>query len=114
MAVAGMEIPALIDEMVILLGGPVHVAEYAASSSEELAANVVNALGDRKAVLMRNHGLLGVGRTPKDALHACQLVEHVAQVYSISRSLGRGRSLPPDVVHAEIELYRMRLEAEQE
>ena len=114
MAVAGLEVPALIDEMVILLGGPVRVAEYATPSSEELAANVVNALGDRKAVLMRNHGLIGVGRDPKDALHACRLVEHVAQVYSISRALGRGRSLPPDVVHAEMELYRMRLEAEQD
>jgi L-fuculose-phosphate aldolase len=113
MAVAGLEIPALIDEMVILLGGPVRVAEYATPSSEELAVNVVNALGDRKAVLMRNHGLIGVGRDLNDALHACRLVEHVAEVYSISRSLGRGHSLPPDVVHTEMELYRMRLEAEQ-
>ena len=114
MAVAGLEVPALMDEMVLSLGGSIRVAEYATPSSEELAANVVAALGDHKAALMRNHGLIGVGRTPNDALQVCRLVEHVAQVYSLARALGRARSLPPNVLHAEMELYRMRLEAEQE
>ncbi len=112
MAVAGLEIPAIIDEMVMALGGAIHVTEYSFPGSEALAAQAVAALGERKAVLIRNHGLVGVGCSLEEALRVCQLTEHVAQVYTIARLMGRSRGLPPNVVAAEVELYRMRRDAE--
>ena len=44
-AVAGLEIPPIIDEMVIAVGGPVKVSAYAFPGSEELADSVCEALG---------------------------------------------------------------------
>ena len=108
-AVAGLDIPPLVDEMVIAVGGPVQVAEYAFPSSEELADQVVAALEDRKAVLLRNHGLVGVGANLEEALSLCELVERIAHIFIFARLLGQATPLPHDVVESEIELYRMRL-----
>src|SRR3990172_10643883 len=61
-AVAAHPIPCVLDEQVITLGGAVQVAEYGASASQQLAENAVRGLGDGAAVLLQNHGVLGVGR----------------------------------------------------
>lgn len=107
-AVTGMEIPPILDEMVVKLGGGVKVAEYAFPSTEELAQQACHALGDRNAVLLRNHGLVGVGRTRWEALEVCQLVERAAQIFVYATMLGRANPLPPEIVNIELELFRMQ------
>ena len=107
-AVSGLEIPPIVDEMVIRVGGSVRVAEYAFPSTEELARNAGHALGDRNAVLLRNHGMVGVGRTSWEALDMCQMVERVAQIFVYSSLLGRALTLPSEIIEMEQELYRMQ------
>jgi L-fuculose-phosphate aldolase len=62
-------------------GGQVEVAEYGTSGGPELAANVVKALGGRNAVLMANHGSLGVGKDLDQALFVCDLLEKMCLTY---------------------------------
>ncbi|MCE2462715.1 MAG: class II aldolase/adducin family protein [Dehalococcoidia bacterium] len=107
-AVSGLEIPPIVVEMVIRVGGSVRVAEYAFPSTEELAQNAGHALGDRNAVLLRNHGMVGVGRTSWEALDLCQMVERVAQIFVYSSLLGRALTLPSEIIEMEQELYRMQ------
>ena len=107
-AVAGLDIPPIIDEMVLTVGGEVKVAEYAFPSSEALAANVREALGGRNAALMRNHGVVGVGADLREALKVCELVEHAARVMVYASMLGGATSLPSDVLEAEMALFEMR------
>jgi L-fuculose-phosphate aldolase len=106
-AVAGRQIPPILDEQVLTLGGPVEVAEYGASASEELAANAAAALGDRAAVLLRHHGVAGVGATLEEAVDVVALVERVAQIAAISLALGAPRVLPDEVVRMQQQVYRM-------
>ena len=113
-AVAGLDIPPLVDETVMAVGGPVRVAEYGFPSSQELADHVVAALGEQNAVLLRNHGLIGVGATLEQALSVCELVEHTAKVFILARLLGEAHPLPQEVVKAETALYHMRRVAETE
>ncbi len=80
-AVNRIELPPLLEEMAQLVGGSVRVAPYAASGSIELAEGAAAAIQDRSAVLLANHGLVGVGRTLKEALTVCQIVEKSAQVF---------------------------------
>jgi L-fuculose-phosphate aldolase len=107
-AVAGLEIPPLIDEMVISVGGSVRVAEYGFPSTEDLARKSCLALGDRNAALLRNHGMVGVGRTLWEAFGVCQLVERVAQIFTYASLMGRAIPLPPDIVEREQEMFRMQ------
>lgn len=111
LAVAGEPIPPLIDEMVVHLGDTIRVADYAFPGSEELAASVVAALGERNAVLLKSHGAVGVGHTMREALYACQLVERMAHIYVAARALHSSATLPDEVVAAEMELFRMRQHA---
>jgi L-fuculose-phosphate aldolase len=88
-AVSGGGIPAILEEEVILLGGEVKVAAFAASGSEELARNAVEALGDRNAVVLANHGGVGVGGTLSEALDACEVLEKAARVYLLALAAGK-------------------------
>jgi L-fuculose-phosphate aldolase len=106
-AVAGLEIPPLIDEQVVVLGGVVPVAEYAIAGSQELADKACAALGEGNAVLLHNHGVLGVGADLEEAATACELVERLAQIYVLVLGLGRVTPLPEDVVEAEKKIFRM-------
>ncbi len=100
-AVAGLEIPAILDDQVALIGGEIQLAQYSLPGSPELARNVVSALGPRNAVILANHGALSVGRDLREALTICELLEKTARVYISALSLGKVNPLPPDVVEVE-------------
>ena len=108
LAVAGVPLPPILDELVAYLGGPVEVAEYGFPSTEDLGEKAIQAMGERNAVFIRNHGVLAAGRDMPDALRACELVERAAQIYIQARSLGSVRTLPSEVVEAEVNIFRMR------
>lgn len=96
-AVARAPIPACIEEVIVYVGGDIPVAEYATTGTDELAEEVVRHLAERGAVLMANHGLLCVGKSPKDALHVAQVVEHTAHIVWGAAALGGVVPLPEKV-----------------
>lgn len=106
-AVAGLAIPCILDEQVITLGGAVELAEYAASASQGLADNAVVALGERAAVLLRHHGVLGVGADLEEASAVVELVERIAQIRAVTVALGMANELQAEVVATEQRVYRM-------
>ena len=111
-AVAGTDIPPIIDEVMISIGGPIMVSAYAFPSSQELADNVCDALEDRNAALIRSHGAVGVGRDLRQALEICALIERVSQVYYYTALSGKANTLPVDVVEAERAIFKMRRQSE--
>lgn len=108
LAVAGQDIPPLLDEQVVALGGGVKVAEWGMSASEDLGRNAVEALGLRQAVLLRSHGVLGVGRDLNEAVGVVAMVERVARIYTLARQLGDVQTLPQNIVDLEIKFFRMQ------
>ena len=107
-AVAGLDIPPIIDEMMIAVGGPVKVSEYAFPGTQEMADAVCEALGERNGALIRNHGAVGVGRDLREALDVCTLIERVAQIFLYASILGKAETLPDDIVEAELAIFRMK------
>jgi L-fuculose-phosphate aldolase len=75
------EIPA-VHYMVAVAGGTsIRCAPYATFGTAELAAGVLEALEDRTACLMANHGLVALGASPGEALDRAVEVEALAAVY---------------------------------
>ena len=107
-AVVGRDIPPLIDEMLLTIGGPVKVSAYAFPGTQELAEAAYAALGDRNAALLRNHGVVGVGPDIWEALEVCDLVERLAQIFVLARNFGprAAASLPDDAIAAELAMFR--------
>ena len=104
-AIARRAMPACIEEVIVYVGGDVPVAEYRTTGSDELATEVVRHLGDRGAVLMANHGLLCVGKSPEDALHTAAVVEHTAKIVAGAEQLGGVVPLPDEIITNFANIY---------
>lgn len=89
LAITRTPLPVLIDEMRLVLGGDIRVADYAPFGTVELARNVAEALRDRRAVIIANHGVLAVGRDIWEAVEALGLVERLSQSYVLGRIMGK-------------------------
>jgi L-fuculose-phosphate aldolase len=89
---------------ILLLGGPVRVAEYATYGTPELAANVRAALaGGRRAALLASHGAVTIGADLEEAFEATRLLEWLCEVYVRARSLGEPRLLSDAQLAAVVE-----------
>jgi L-ribulose-5-phosphate 4-epimerase len=104
-AVAGEAIPPSLEEMVQVVGGTVDVARYALPGTADLASYAVEALGDKTAVLLSNHGAVACGPSLKEALLIAELVEKAAHIHVIARQLGGARCLSDDDVQLMRRFY---------
>ncbi len=99
-AVARTPIPVGVEDMAMIIGGSVEVAPYALPGTEDLANNALAAMGDRWAVLLANHGVVGIGRSLDEAMRVCQIAEKSAHINLAARSLGQTFELKSkDVAH---------------
>jgi len=105
LAVAGKPLPPILEEMVQLVGGAVPVARYARAGTASLAAAAVEALGKSNAVLLANHGLVGMGRDVAEAYQVCLVVEKAAQVYAWASMMGRVETIAPEEVQNLRHMY---------
>lgn len=110
-AIMGVDIPA-VHYMVAAAGGnSVPCAKYATYGTQELAANAVEALQDRKACLLANHGLIATGSTLQQAMWLTVEVENLARQFFNVLQVGRYSVLPDeeiDRVLAKFETYGVR------
>lgn len=104
-AVAHKSIPPIIEDLVQLVGGGVDVADYALPGTDELAQNIVVALGQKNAVLMANHGVVGCGQSLTEGMMACELVEKAAQIYIYANQIGGAQVLSNEDVAVMHEFY---------
>lgn len=107
-AATSTHIPPIVDEMVVYIGGAIEVAEYGFPGTEDLAAAGLEALGDRRAVILRNHGMCAAAPTLKEAMRVAILVERVAQIFVHAETMGGATELPDYAVEAERQVYLMK------
>jgi len=92
-AVAGKSIPVILEETAQIIGHPVAVAAYAHCGTMELAEQAIQTLGNGQAVLLANHGLVGVGVNVQAALKVCNIAEKTAMVSLYANTLGQVQEL---------------------
>lgn len=93
-------IPAVIEEVVVYIGGDIPICEYKTTGTDELGDEVASKLANRSAALMANHGLVCIGKSAEDALHASLVVERTAEIVWGARVLGQPIPIP-DKVNAD-------------
>lgn len=86
-AVAGKSLPCILEESRHIIKGDIEVAEYAEAGSKKLAENAFRALKNKKAVLLKNHGILCAGKSLEEAIKICISAEYVAKVIIFSEIL---------------------------
>ena len=101
-ALAREPIPAVIEEVVVYLGGDVPCCEYKGTGTADLGAEVAARLADRGAALLANHGLVTCGASPERALHNAALAERTAKIVWGARAMGATVHPLPDKVGTDM------------
>ena len=86
------ELPCIHYQM-LLLGGTVRVAPYRTFGTPALAEVTLDALEDRMAALMANHGAIVWGQDVEQALAQSELLEWACTVYWRAAAIGTPRAL---------------------
>ena len=76
------------------VGGAVRVMEYVPPANPDTGDQVAAGLGNDRAVLLPNHGVIAVGESLKKAFGAAMAVEESAQVAFIALQLGTPKMVP--------------------
>jgi L-fuculose-phosphate aldolase len=96
MAIARKPIPGAVEDLVQIVGGEVRVSEYKLPGTKELGTSVVEALKDRSAAILANHGCVGVAKDLPEALKVVGIVEKSAKATIFAQLMGGAVELPQE------------------
>jgi L-ribulose-5-phosphate 4-epimerase len=100
-AALGRDIPCVLTAMADEFGGVIPCGGFALIGGEEIGREVVRVLRDgpnphSPAVIMQNHGVFTVGKTPQAAVKAAVMCEDVARTVFLAVQLGEPIPISPD------------------
>ena len=106
-AAVGRPIPCFLTAMADEFGGPVPLGRFALIGGEEIGLEVVRVLKNHKspAIIMQNHGVFTVGKSPKEAVKAAVMCEDVARTSWLALQLGTPLAIAEDDIAKLHERY---------
>ena len=102
-AATGTPLPCALTAMADEFGCDIPVGKFCLIGHEEIGNEIVNAIGSSRAILMQNHGIFTIGRSPAAAVKAAVMVEDAAKTLSIAKGIGEIIPIRPediDKLHA--------------
>ena len=106
LSIAKMPIGPFVDEIIPFIGG-CEISQFGMAGTDEIAENVVAALGENMAVMIANHGNVGCGHSLEQAWFTCQLVEFAAKIQYRAATLGTMYAIPEETEESEKEIYNI-------
>ncbi len=107
-AALGKPIPVYLTAIADEFGGPIPCAGYARIGGRQIGEEILRAIGDSPAILMKNHGVFTVGKSVQAALKAVVMVEDIARTVWLALQLGQPDELPPEEIAANYDRYQHR------
>jgi len=104
-ACAGWALDELLCQEAAMTLGPVPLARYATTGTDEVAASLRPLIPGYDTILLANHGAVTCGATLLQAFLKMETLEHVAQIRLAAQQLGGYNALERQ---QEAELYRAR------
>ena len=87
-------------------GRRIRCAEYGTFGTQALSERALDALGDRQACLLANHGVLALGAELDAAFKMAQLVEELARQYLLSQLAGAPVLLDDEEMDLNLEKFK--------
>jgi L-ribulose-5-phosphate 4-epimerase len=112
-AALNQPIPVCLTSICDEFGGPIPVGGYARVGGDEIGREVVRAIGDSPAILMKNHGVFTIGPTPEEAVKAAVMVEDAARTVFYAFMLGDPHEIPAEEVARARRRYLVEYGQEQ-
>jgi L-fuculose-phosphate aldolase len=89
----------LLPEAVVVLG-EVPTVPYQMPTTSQFARDVAQAMHGVSAALLANHGCVTIGPTLQRAFNTMEIVERVAHIFYLAKTLGQVHLLPSTAVAA--------------
>jgi len=86
--------------------GSVPVAPYSSAASVQMGMETVAHIGDRRAVILKHHGVVTVGETLKQALYAAIYMEEAAKCYLAAKAAGEVKLMTPEQAAEAVETFK--------
>jgi L-fuculose-phosphate aldolase len=93
----------------VILGlGPIPLATFAVTSTQEVADSIAPYVQSSSAILLANHGVVTFGKDLDDAYFKMEKVEHAAHITFVARMLGGEKVLAGEEVKRLKETFSKR------
>src|SRR5512136_306967 len=97
-AAVGKPIPPILTAICDEFGGLIPVGKYAKIGGDEIGQEIIRSIGKSPAILLKNHGVFTIGKTPEEAVKAAVMVEDVARTVFYALQLGQPDEIPAEEV----------------
>lgn len=95
-AAAGIELGSDILPEIVVYIGKIPLTDYAPPGTDAVPKSLEPFIEANNAFLLRNHGLLTIGRDIEEAYNRHEVVEHYARIVHLARQLGNINSIPSE------------------
>lgn len=104
-AAAGEPIPACLTTCG-MLGGEVPVGDYVPIGGKEIGAEIIRKIGNKLAIVMKNHGIFTIGRDVRHATKLAVEIENIAKIIHLAMTRSKIVPLSDKQVQAIVDLYK--------
>lgn len=97
-AATGKSISVCLTAMADFFGRDIPIGNLVLIGEEEIGKEIVNKIGNSKAIIMKNHGPFTIGVNVNEALKAAIFLEESAKTLIMAKILGEPQSIPEPIV----------------
>jgi len=97
-AAVNKPIPVVLTAIADEFGGPIPCGGFAVIGDESIGRVVVESIGRSPAVLLKNHGVFTIGKTPQAAVKAAVMTEDNARTVWLALQIGVPEEIPAEDV----------------
>ena len=98
-AAIGKPIPVCLTAMADFFGCDIPIGNLVLIGEEEIGKEIVNKIGNSKAIIMKNHGPFTIGTSVNEALKAAIFLEEGAKALIMAKILGEPQPIPESMVN---------------
>ena len=98
-AAIGKSIPVCLTAMADFFGCNIPIGNLVLIGEEKIGKEIVNKIGNSKAIIMKNHGPFTIGKSVNEALKAAIFLEESAKTLIMAKILGEPQSIPESMVN---------------
>lgn len=116
LSVANIEIRHIYPDSVVYLGKKILTLDYIVPTTDKIAKYVQDNIADYSTIILKNHGAITVGTSPKQAYTRMELLESLAQSLWVALSAGNGKSIRyltdqeiDEIINLDAKKYRMKV-----
>jgi len=100
------ELPVACTTLANVTLGAVTVAPYTSPASLQMGKETVAHIGDKRAVILKHHGVVTVGGNLKEALYAAIYMEESAKSYLAAKAAGEVTLMTPEQVDNAVDVFK--------